>query len=218
MKKRIPSLSKFLSPVTLYLDDINEIVDKMHSVTPEVSFATKDYGFDSLEEVREMKGDKLKELYITGGRYDISVDIKKHSVYLHTWGGSEANAALWHSLREYLKRKSGWHSRFLNIGAWSIIFAFWLIGSLILLTITERRAEVYHSAKSLTFVTGGITLFFLILCFLNLWKGSKIYLDRRHKVGNFWERNRDEIIKGIIYALIGGVITVVGKLLYTYLK
>ena len=202
MKKITHTRAKFLSPVTLYLDDINEIVNKIRSVHSEVEFATKDFVFDSLDELKEKKGYKLKDLSISGGMHNVSLDIRR-LVYLHAFGGSEANSELWDKLKEFLKNKSGWLAKILNIKVWGIIFGIWLLISGIILEITKQRPEFYRLAKDIVTTSFFIIAFFLLVSLLVLLKGSTVYLEERHKVPGFWEKYRDNIIMMIV----GGIIT-----------
>jgi len=209
MKKRTKSLRQELPPCTLFLDDIEEIIQKMKAVTSDIKFANKDYEFDSLKELIKNSGNKIKELDISG--YGISVDIEKHRISIYVSGYKEKDIGIFYTLREFLKNKAGWLRRFLRPWRWWLIFWFSLMGIGIICVIIKNVPELKMFVDIFSIILG-LMLFCWVISLLLMWKGSTIYLERRHKVSKFWERNRDTIIVGIITAIIGGI--VVGIITY----
>jgi hypothetical protein len=213
MEKKSHSLLNYLSPVKLYLDDIEEIINKIQFVCSKVKIANKDYEFDSIEEFINNSGKKIKELSIDGRSPNISIDIKKFKINLFTTGETEAVIGLWYNLKEFLKSKSAWYSRFLNAWVWGLTLWSFLFISKIILDITISYPEVYKVVNVFSIVILAILLLFFLLSLLKHWNGSTIHLERRHKASNFWERNRDNIITGLIGAIIGATITLAGQFL-----
>lgn len=210
MKKRADDQDKKFPPCTLFLDDIEEIIQQIKSVTSDIGISDKSYEFDSIEELIQNSGSKIKELKLRG-RYGISVNIAKHSIYLFVSGYDEKYIGVFYILREFLKSKVGWLRRFLRPMRWLFIVWFSLIGVPIISTIIKHKPELKVIDQIYTIIFGLMLLFYVISLLLT-WKGSTIYLERRHKVSKFWERNRDTIIVGIITAIIGGI--VVGIITY----
>jgi len=219
MKKKRSDLSRHLSPVKLFLNDIEEIITIIQSVCPEVNIANRDYEFESFEELKENSGHRLKELKISGhstvlsNRSYVSLDIKKYDIFLYSGAESEAVVGVWYTLKEFLQKKAGWISRFLNAVVWFWIFWIWLLISVILLETTKKYIEVHNIVEPFAIIALGAAFLFLLLSLLKHWRGSIIYLERKHKVSNFWERNRDNIITGLIGAIIGATITLAGQFL-----
>jgi len=215
MKRKVDFLFEIPPPVKLYLDDVDDFIYKIQSVCEKIEFSTKDYEFESLEELKNNSGKKIKELTITGISLspwmNISISVKKFEVHLSTHGKSEAIRGLWHSLRSSLQKKSGWYSRFLIPWFWAIILMCSVLGMGIYLGTS-------HSTPSpkMFFLNpiSASAAFLLILSFLIRWKGSTIYLKRRHLVPGFWTRNLDDIIKVIIGAAIGVGGTLLSKYLF----
>ena len=210
MKKKLHSISKHLPPVKLYLDDVNEIVSRLQSLCSKIEYSTKNYEFESLDELKQNCGSNLKELAIQGRSPYISVDIRKHDVHLYTSGESETTIGLYYSLKEFLQQKSGWYSKFLNIWLWgTLLWIFLIVFSNVIKELKDLPDILKYFYIFLSFI-----FFFFLLSLLNRWKGSTIYLENRYKVSNFWERNKDKIITTIIGALIGTFLTILFRFIF----
>jgi len=189
-----------LSPVTLYIDDISEILEKMEHVCKEIKLGDEKYKYESLEELKKHRGNKVKEIEICGYYPFLTLEIGKY-VNISTSGETEAVIGLWYSLKDYLKRKSPWYSKILTAGSWGI-------SSLLLLSLLPLVLITFPKIKEPYFNVMAISGFFYILSFLVRLKGSTIYLERKHQISNFWGRNRDKIIM----LLIGSILTLLGAL------
>lgn len=215
MKRKANFLLKSLPPVRLYLDDIDDFIHKIQSVCEKIKFSTKDYEFESFEELKENCGKKIKELTITGISLSpwmtISISVKKFAVHLSTDGTSETIIGIWHSLKSSLQKQSGWYSSFLIPWFWFIILAFSMSGLGIYLDASHSNPSPKLFFFNPIFDS---VAFLLILSLLIRWKGSTIYLERRHLVPGFWTRNLDDIIKLIIGAAIGVGGTLLSKYLF----
>ncbi|MFA4973118.1 MAG: hypothetical protein WC683_10910 [bacterium] len=214
MKKKIKHLSTSLPPVKLYADDIDFIVSNIKTVCSELKFSDSCNEYDSFDDLKLNNGSKIKEISICGRDKDcyayIAVEVEKYGIYLYSNRDTPTFAGVWFALKDYLKRKSGWYSRFLNIWFWA--FFSWVL-LIILLTSSKASLKVTY----LAYIVLSVSFFFLVMSALIKWKGSTVYLEKKYKILGFWEKNRDQVISlvsvGIIVALIESLLRFLPKVL-----
>jgi len=207
MKKKYPFfIEDFILPhVHIYLDDIDEITRVLTDVSDKIIFENSEYEFESLKEINEKLGGKLKILTINGYKsgwkcIGVEIDNKDVRIKIHNASNQENYFGARFALNELLKKRTFWYSYLLKPFPWG--FLSW-ITLLFLFPFDFIRENAVLSKMSIFTFVFSLSLF--ILSILLVWKGSTIYLDRRYKVSTFWERNRD----GILSATIGGVIVLI---------
>ncbi len=207
MKKIANTLDAWMPPVRLYREDVEAIMDRVGRTTEKVTIASGDYTFDSLDELRERRGNLVRQLEVSGGFGSISLTIAQGgsgirprvALYGHPRDDDSAVAGEWRYLRDLLHTRVPWYGRLLRPG----VSLFALLGSLFLLQVLSARVPV----SSMMLLIPGTAGVILLLSAVYYWRGSTIYLDPRHKVPSFWKRNADQIGVGAIGAVIGSVLT-----------
>lgn len=222
MRKKAFFLEKDLLPVKLYKDDIDEIIKNIKGcfLNGEIKFSNEDYEFESLEEMKQHCGNKVKNLSIEAwlpnefpySSFSLEISSK---VLLSSHGTSEGVKGLWYSLKEFLQRKSGLHAKILRSGIWGfILFILSILGVFLIIGMREKYPQQTEMISKVYVVVLCILLVFWILSIIHKWKGSIVFLDHKHEVSGFWERNRDQIITGIIYTVIGTAIGIFLTILF----
>ena len=198
MKKKTTDASKKLPAVKLYLGDIEEIETDLKAIGAEVTYSNPTHEFDSLDDLKVNNPKRIQELTITASKPYISIRIEKNSVRLYSYGEPQAVGILL-SLYDHLKHNSRWFTRILNPDIWFFAFIFTVCSAAFFFPIPAH--------KKAFLVTGSIPLILLLLSLLGRIKGfTLIYLDHKHQVLSFWERNREGIIRDIIKVTLGGAL------------
>lgn len=210
MKKKSKFISKYLNPVKLYMDDIDEIVSKIQHICSELEFSDKDYEYDSLEELIKHSGDKLRELSIIGREPYISLDITKYNIGLYTAGESDEAVCLFYFFKDFLRNKSKWYWKFLKPFVWGNM----LIPATFIFLAAWFANGISSGVARVAFVVLSIIFLLFILSILKYLEGSTIYLKKRYKVISFLERNRDNIVMAIITGIIFLIGTIVSKFIF----
>lgn len=199
-----------MKPVTLYLEDIQEILDKL-DICEEIELSDDDYEYDSLDELKERKGKKLKTLNINGHRPYIHVDIRKHDVRLYLDSSSTNAIARFFYLKDFLSHKSSWYTKIFNYFVWYIITLVYLFTAMSVLAYFK----IPFTNPFFLIITGIIILSDILSAYL-YFQGSSIHLESKNLVESFFSRNSDAIILVIIGAILGGFITMMGNLLIKF--
>lgn len=201
---KTPENHLFLKPVRLYLDDLEHIVQMLKGRGFEVKLSDNDYEFDSLEEIKEYRGTKTSVLSINGKEdgswHDISINFSKRNISLFRHGGDDQNILLiWHELKDFLNGKLYWHQRVLDLRIWGLLLL--LSPSFILYPMIFGVSA--SLVKQLMWFLFPCILAPLIISFLWSQYFPGLYIDRRFRVLNFWQRNSDKIILLLLGAVVG---------------
>ena len=205
MKRRIktPESHLLLKPVRLYLDDLENIVEMFKSRGFEIELSDSDYEFDSLEEIKDYRGKKIRVLNLNSKServlHDIKIQFSKRHIWLSRHSDDENILLLWHELKDFLKSKLYWHQRVLDFNIWGLI--------LLLSPSFIFYPMIFGASSSLV----KEMMWFLFPCILGplfisilwTWYFPGLYVDRRFRVLNFWQRNSDNIILLLIGAVLG---------------
>jgi len=205
-KTKLPEDHLFLKPVRLYLDDLEHIVQVLTGRGFEVKLADADYEYDTLEEIKQYRGTKINVLNIQGKKdrswHDISVGFAKNTISLFRNASDENTLLVWHELKEFLKGKVYWHQRVLDTRIWGVLLL--LSPSFIFYPMLFGISAA--SMKQLLWVIFPAILLPLLISFLWSQLFPGLYVDRRFRVLNFWQRNSDKVLLLILGAVVGGFV------------
>ncbi len=203
MEKIIRPLSENLKPATLYLDDIENIIDTLRTVSSEVIISTREYLLKDLQELRELKKEQLTHLEIEIHEPYVSISFEPHRIWLYIAKDEPISRGLFEKVKEIVSRRERKIAR--------ITHSSWLSGILIgtffpLLSLGIDKASYWIIFTS-------IVLF--IIAILISWYGfqdrfnkySVIVLKNKNELPSFWKRNSDKIVLMILSAIIGSFIT-----------
>lgn len=207
MKKKTNRLCERLNPAKLYLDDIEKIVETMLQISDKVEISNEEYSFESLDELKELKQEALRNLEITASHPSrISIHFKKDSIYLHASDDAPASRGILEKIKEIVAQRSRrlvWllNSNFLSGGFFALSMIVFIFYGVI-------------DGNGYCFLAGIIGV---IIGWFWSWRSirsqhfnySVIILKHRIDAPSFFKRNRDKIIIAIIASVIGGIVVVV---------
>lgn len=209
-KPRQSPFSERLQYAPLYLDDIERIVDAVKAQLPQVVFRDQDYEYESLEELKERHGARVKQIEIVGRNPErfggITINIEGRRVALF---GDSDYELLWHQIRAMVNARLPWYAKIIAPNFW---------GPLLLILASQYVWFIDKQTKAFTppawfhvLVTASAILFAFSVWQVTVNRG--VVLERRHAVRGFVSRNFDRLLM----LAIGGLLTLLGKFIYGWL-
>ena len=206
-KKKTPETYTSLRPVRLYMEDLEHIIELIKIRSLEINISDEDYKYDTLDEIQKYRGDIIHDLSIVAKKKGnwplIRIGFSRENIKLFLHSEDEQIILLWHELKDFLKSKLKWYQYifhpYLQPGILSGSIGL-VVGSILGLLIYGFSPEAVKITNYIYIPFALIFLFFLIFYrqFFTI-----LYIGRRHKVLNFWQRNRDKIILSISCVILG---------------
>lgn len=198
--------------VNLYKDDFENIINILSEVSDRVKISDDNYVYDSLDELISQKGLKPKKVSISSYSPYVSIDLKPHSVWLYCSNSNKESLYAYNRIEEVLKKRRSVLSRIFNPAVG--IFFFSILMALTILApadLIKSWLPNRWSRLSLVILLVGVPI---LSFFLRSGAFSSFALIKSHEQKNFFTRQKDDLIKIIIGAIIGALLT----LLVSYLK
>lgn len=218
MERLKKDITNYLSPVRLYLDDLEHLFSLL-SEDMDVEIRTKQFKFESLDDLKANTAsgalNKLAFHASTGHKRDkpylsLSVDIEPDQVIVHA---SHALAERCAFVTQLLRSRSPWYS-------WSTPGALWdgllrMLSMLVLALVIAFAIQIVSpfAVERTRWIALAVTpiLFVVLFAGKDVWiGGSRIYLFSKVGRPSFWHRNRDAIlvrvVAGTILILVGFVL------------
>jgi len=217
MKKiETTTITTYIGKTKLYLDDVEYVMSKLRSLDLNVEISDADNVYDSLEELRSIKGINLKLINFIGKPKDLSfgfilIRLSDQGSAVHV-ERSEKLLGIAYEIEKFLKtrRRKMIYAFFNSQNAKANIMVNIILAlAIYFYSITQKLPFNYFVWVSIIM----LWVFIFFLCELNSDCNSKIELDRKHNL-KFYEKNKEKILLASIGAVIGAVIT----LLIGYLK
>lgn len=194
-----------LSPVKMYWDDLQEVEERIKNGR-EVEIESGGYQYRDLNELK----DKTKKTYINqvkiSGRdrqkfnNSISIKIDPDKVWIHQDSESTETAA---KVKDLLSKCSPWYLYSPISPVWHILFATLSWIPILLVILAYKNKNIY---LILIILLVGIPTILWTLKYEPILGRSKIFVSLKKDEFNFWERNKDEILKGIVINSIVGMV------------
>lgn len=199
------SFSNTIKDAKLYLEDIEEIIEKLSSKSLNVKMYDNKNIYENINEVIEQKGKNPIKLIIegkgTGIFQNINVHIEKNEIWVHSIG-SELMYSYGIEINEFIKSKRVWYFYILNKNL-LFINSFFLFALFQLLIDKSTKLLIFPWLIWVFIVLFSLLFFAIIVKYF--W--SSLSLVRRHEYG-FFRRNKDSIILTIISAIMGSLLTI----------
>jgi len=204
MEKVKISHGEHLRLVTLYRDDLENLVKIFHELTGAIDIQTAGYRLANLEELPQLRTDTIDSLALRCHDPYVSLTIEPGRIWLYIDDNSPVQRGLFEKIKAYINSKY-------PLGRWvldnSIMPGNLGGASLALLVMGAMRG-------SNLFLTIGIAG--VILSFFWIWwaifgvrKRRIMILTRRSEASNFLVRKKDDLILAIVSALLGALVTFV---------
>jgi len=187
--------------VSVFLDDIEEVIGILGEGGNKVSISDDEYEFDSLEEFINKRGKSPRVLAL--GKPGRSVEFRRFTGLVLDVGRSAEHDATYFRLWDLLERRRTFRSRILYPPFWWSVFLV-MLG----LSLPAPTGSIVGSRE---LFRASMTCCLVALLSLPLFNLSRINLARRHEATTSWSRNLEVLIAGAIGALIGGVGVAVGE-------
>lgn len=203
------NFSSSISNAKLYLEDIEEIIDKLNQKSLEVKISDNKNIYDNINELIEQKGTNPTSLLIEGKGelfHSISVRIGKNYIDINAIG-SESIYLCGMQLNDFIKNKKNWLLSLLHT---QFLLASSMISAILLGLLIDRKTGLlpYDWLVWLPIVL--YSLLIIGVTFKYFW--TNLELVREHQYG-FLKRNSDSIYLMIIGAVLGSLLTILTQYL-----
>ena len=198
-------------PVALYLEDITQIVEVLDKRGAQYSISDAEYHYESLDEIRSNRGEKVKGLTITArfeGSYNsLSLEFERGAILLRS-DKSEKLIVLWHEIRDILSRRAHWYLRLvcwppMPYLAFAVVFL--LPEQYELLAALPNKAYWLQWVPPVIFL---LALLSVLSALAILWQ-PVLYLKKEHELESFFARNAERLIVGFIGSIFGLVAKII---------
>lgn len=206
MEKIIKSYSEDFKPVTLFLDDLEDIVGIFKEVSNKVEIIADEYKLDDSDEFSKLRKEMVDSLIIRSLEPWISLSIEYVDSNIYLDQDTALSRGILEKVKEILKRR---RRRFSWLSRDNLVGVFFSLFSLVLFFLIYKGI----SQKSFLYILLGIfDLLFgsLFIRFCVKLGRNIIYLKRHAESKSFWKRRKDEIIIAVISAIVGAVVTIIG--------
>ncbi|MGD9639581.1 MAG: hypothetical protein AB7U85_11110 [Alphaproteobacteria bacterium] len=187
--------------VNLFKDDLVKIIELLSEVCEIVEISDDEYEYESLEELQQTKGLTPKKISISGRNPNVSIDLKQRGSWLYRISSDQQSIYAYKGIEDIFVKKRNIIGRLFNRTVGVIFFIFFAVTSKEI--IINWFPDLVQRIMFVVLLMG-----VPIISFCNEWGFfSYITLKKSHEEFNFFERNKDDIIKIIIGAVIGALIT-----------
>ena len=211
MRQKAPTNhSQQLSNVVLYEDDIVRLMAILNmSGSATVSLEHGDFIYDTLEELRNVNGDVIRELQLTGTLNDDSyryrrsyVSFDGSFVYLHF---DATHELAFRQARDYLIARRPWKARLPTLVWYGMLIVVSSMPMVVraILTSTNVASTFVINATTGALIVLSIAAFWFLLRITRI--QNLIYLKKRYEHSSFVKRHESTIVKAL-FGLVGSII------------
>jgi hypothetical protein len=212
MQKKNSSYFEKFMPVTLYLDDLEEIIGYLKNVADNIFIETDEYEYKSLDELLSNTDcETIYDLELASGDQKVNIltkitlNLETNRILLYRSDNEERLRGGFEKIKDVLKERERTYLRYLLI-PWSVN------ATLIGLGLFVMKFWFYLPP----FVSPIAIFIMLVGCIGLVWylvreknKYSIIVLKRRSNQISFWKRYKDQIWLLVIGAIVGSVVTII---------
>jgi hypothetical protein len=205
--------SEDMPSVRLFRDDLDKIIGLFSEYCTNVTIEDDENTYESLAEIRERFGPKIKKLQITGRSPTASllftpgkISLLCEPSHMDDDQAKKANLLflrLKNLLHEHpsLPAKLTAGTRAVNI----FVFGFMLImGSIV--TAPHTQTVLTLDIRHMLVILAGVAIISMLGVISGYRKGFYfLYYGRRNEVPNFWQRKKDDLLIGMFLVLAGAI-------------
>jgi hypothetical protein len=214
MKANPPHLFSMGPSVTLFRDEIDNILTILTTSCESITISDDQYQYDSLEELQEKQGNTIKNISLAGHKPFITLQVKQDMPYVILSGGNHEDSLVpYTKVKELLQR----HRRSILTTIFhpiSAVSGFILLIAVLVVIDVKAGFRIPKDWVWVLVFAIGLSIAYTAAT-IRLGAFSFINLSRRHQQKSFWARNKDAIITGIISAIVGGIIALIVARLVT---
>ncbi len=214
MERKIQTHGEQLKQVLLYREDIEQIVELLREVSPNVELSTDEHKFSDVKEWADMKRDYFTNMQVATRDPYVSLDLSKSSVWLYIAEDTPQSRGAFEKIKRFLMDRK-------PPGQW--LLNFWMPSLVLNVSILLFNLALWGKiplwGKNGIFLT--VTGLFMLGCVWWWWlafraqtrKYSIVVPKYRLDAPDFWKRNADKIVIAVISAIVGGLLTLLIKVL-----
>lgn len=217
IKKEKKYFNATINYTKLYLEDIENIISKIENENIKIEISDNENVYESIAELKSIKGNNPKLIKIEGTLKSgfleyINVRITEFSstIYVHH---SETLLKPAYEIEKLLisKKRKLIYSYFNSYNAKINVIFNLVISTILFLVYTFITKKDFNYTIWFFIILLWVLIFFISE--LNPNSNTKIELERKHEL-NFYEKNKDKILFGIVTTIIG---IIIGSII-TYFK
>jgi len=204
MKRINKSLNVDVKPKKLHYEDLKAITDILQEADPdELTIKTNEYQLDSIEEILALKQDNLVSIELNIRNPYFSIDMSSNKIRLYASSDTLITKGLILKVKEYLDNLPNDYSK-----GYQYIFEYTRdISTATLLSLLVIGKANVNSDNFILFPPFYLLVSIGWFLYHNYFPQNSQPLRISQRVNdNFWSRNKDGIIVGVIIAIIGVVI------------
>lgn len=198
-------LGAHLKPVTLYYDDIEQIVALFKQINNEVRIESSGYLLSDISELIKLNKNELNDLEISISSPHVSLDLNPDGIWLYAAKDDPIEVGLFEQLKQFLQA----NKRPLTIITQSSVLAGLTSGLLFGYYLQKNQQKTLYDTML------GLSIFILSV----IWSWWSIFgADKRHTIiypllnrnmqSSFFMRNKEPLLISGISAFIGAIITI----------
>jgi hypothetical protein len=212
MKKKATPLSKQYYPLILWADDLNDIWNILNARTKSIKIESEENIFDTIEEyIRHFSPRPQTYLQITSADPYVSIDLTNMAARLYADENAKDSSGIFYEIDRILRSAQ----RRFYFG-YSFIFTSFLIGLIWVSNLFPPIRFASHQFDIRLVIVPLTFIWVSWVSFIQLKRFSKIRLERRASAISFLQRNSDQLVVGVIAAVIGALAGIVGTLLLAH--
>lgn len=206
MKKLRKSIYISLPPVKLYLDDMRNIYDILKNNCKDVTIKTAEYQLSDVDQLKDVSSNEIHELHLVGKDPYISVNLEPNSTSIYVDEDSTLNVGILSEIKVILSKCQRKIAR---------VFANPFLSSLVLMLVFfALLIPIGQFTEGLfDWILLGFLVLFYILSYVSAYRFqeysySTVVLSERREKGNFFVRNKDQILINLLVAVVTILLTI----------
>jgi|ERR1700693_1837721 len=197
MKKISKDLGKTFRPIVLYREDLLEIHAVFTELSSEVKITCGEWQLDGLSELLTWERGPISELRFRVSEPYVNLDLSPNNIWLYAGNETPAQRGIFEKLSSILTPRQ----IPLSMPGATLIGLFCIVTGEIVMFTPPMRA---YLGWLLLAIGNAVTWGAWWLYFKHR---ARIRITPRYEPRGFWLRNRDEIIRALIAALFGSMLT-----------
>ena len=215
MEKIFKHHGERLPPVRLYLDDIKKIIGILSEVSENIDLEADEYKYESLTELTTQNLYQINSLTISSSDPYVSLHFAPDSVWLFITKDTAELRGIFEKIKKFLRSKRRkLYFMHKNPFLTSAIIGTFSGLSLPLFPIFIRNLITTGATARIILILSLATIWLIFIIIVFSWffylqykRYSTIILMPRTEQTNFWQRNSDKLIVGLIVSIFSVLVT-----------
>lgn len=204
MKRKSKSISKQYLAIKIYLEDLESIERILKNSAKKFKVETDEYEFTSIAELKnQYKNTKPINLTISAWEPYIYIELNKLYVRLYCDSDDTSSSGIYYRLDKILSSATRKPNFFYTYKSVFVISLFSLIPNSLINKIHPQALTLWKTLFILWFIL------VLRMLYIRGFNSSDINLVNKDAIQDFFSRNKDQIIVGLLNGAIGAILGVV---------